>query len=93
MQRWIGAALRAWCAAVPAAAQDVDKLTWMAGNWVQKTATEEVQENWVGPRGNVLVAVNLTHTAGRGSSFEFLRIAQKDGTPVYFASPGRAAHA
>ena len=88
MQRWRAAALLAWCAATPAAAQDIDKLAWMAGNWVQKSATEEVQESWFGPRGNVLVAVNLTHNAGRGSSFEFLRIALKDGKPVYFAGPG-----
>ena len=88
MHRRIVAALLAFCATTPAAAQEVDKLTWMAGNWLQKTATGEVQENWLGPRGNVLVAVNLTHTAGRGSSFEFLRIALKDGKPVYFAGPG-----
>ena len=88
MNKWTAVALLGWCAAVPAAAQDLDKLAWMAGNWVQKSATEEVRENWLGPRGNVLVAVNLTHAAGRGSSFEFLRIALKDGKPVYFASPG-----
>ncbi len=72
----------------PLAAQEVDKLGWMAGHWVSKSATEEVQENWLGPRANLMVATNLTHTAGRGSAFEFLRIAEKDGRAVYFASPG-----
>ena len=74
--------------ALPASAQDLDKLVWMTGNWAQKTAKEEVQENWLGPKGNVMVAVNLTLTPGRGSSFEFIRIAVKDGRIVYFASPG-----
>ena len=69
-------------------AQDVSKLGWMAGHWMQKSDKEEVQESWLGPRGNTMVATNLTLTAGRGSSFEFLRIGVKDGRIVYFAMPG-----
>jgi Domain of unknown function (DUF6265) len=88
MNRWIGVAALGLTLALPASAQDMDKLGWMTGNWIQKTAKEEVQENWLGPRGNVMVAINLTSAAGRGSSFEFLRIAVKDGRIVYFASPG-----
>src|SRR6185295_16012621 len=56
--------------------------------WMTKSATEEVQENWLGPRANLMVATNLTFTSGRGSSFEFLRIAEKEGRAVYIASPG-----
>jgi hypothetical protein len=69
-------------------AQDVAKLGWMTGHWVQKTDREEVQESWLGPRDNTMVATNLTITAGRGPSFEFLRIGVKDGRIVYFAMPG-----
>ena len=73
--------------AAAAHAQDVSRLGWMAGHWVQRSANEEVQESWLGPRGNTMVATNLTMRAGRGASFEFLRIAVKDGTLVYFAMP------
>jgi hypothetical protein len=69
-------------------AQEIDKLGWMTGNWVQKSATEDVHENWLGPKGNVMVATNLTARPGKGASFEFLRIGVKDGKLVYFASPG-----
>ena len=69
-------------------AQDVDKLAWMTGNWIQRSAAEDVQENWLGPKANLMVATNLTARAGRTSTFEFLRIAMKDGKVVYFASPG-----
>jgi uncharacterized protein DUF6265 len=69
-------------------AQDVAKLGWMSGHWVQKNDKEEVQESWLGPRGNTMVATNLTTTAGRGPTFEFLRIGVKDGRIVYFAMPG-----
>src|SRR5437867_3346555 len=86
MSKWIGAALLAWVA-MSAAAQEVEKLGWMAGTWVQKQALDTVQESWLGPQGGVMVAVNLTQDQKRGTSFEFLRIASKDGRPVYFASP------
>ena len=73
--------------AAAASAQDVAKLGWMAGHWVQKNDKEEVQENWLGPRANTMVATNLTMTAGRGASFEFLRIGVRDGKIIYFAMP------
>jgi hypothetical protein len=69
-------------------AQDIDRLSWMGGNWVQRSAVEDVHENWLGPRGNVMVATNLTLRHGKGATFEFLRIGVKDGKIVYFASPG-----
>jgi hypothetical protein len=74
-----------------AAAQDLSALAFMSGHWVQKNEREDVQESWLGPRGNVMVATNLTLTSGRAASFEFLRIASKDGAIVYFASPGGRA--
>ena len=88
MKKLTGIVVLVVALAVPASAQEVEKLGWMTGNWMQKTPRDEVQENWLGPKGNVMVAANLTFTAGRGSSFEFLRIAVKDGRIVYFASPG-----
>ena len=73
--------------APPLFAQEVARLGWMAGHWLSKTDKEEVQESWLGPRGNLMVATNLT-TTSRGPAFEFLRIGVKDGRLVYFAMPG-----
>lgn len=87
MQRLI-IALMLLAASFSAYAQDLAKLAFMSGSWVQKTEREEVQENWLGPRGNMMVATNLTLTNGRGPSFEFLRIGVKEGKVVFFASPG-----
>jgi hypothetical protein len=83
-------ALALFCAlaASPVQAQDLSKLGFMTGHWVQKTDREEVQETWLGPRGNTMVATNLTLTAGRGPTFEFMRIGVRDGKVVFFASPG-----
>ena len=88
MRSLIVAALLGVAAVSPASAQKVEKLAWMEGHWAVKSATEEVQESWLGPRGDMMVATNLTQTTGRGASFEFLRIGEKDGRAVYFASPG-----
>ena len=88
MSRWIVTALLCAAIALPAQAQELDKLAWMAGHWVQKDAREEVQENWIGPRGNMMVATNLTMTAGRGPSFEFLRIESGADGVAYVAQPG-----
>lgn len=76
--------------ALPALAENagLDPLSFMAGHWVQKDGREEVQETWLGPRGDTLAGVNLTHRPESRASFEFLRIAMKNGQPVYFASPG-----
>jgi len=83
-------ALALFCAlaAGPVPAQDLSKLGFMTGHWVQRSEREEVQESWLGPRGNTMVATNLTLTTGRGPAFEFLRIGVKDGKVVFFASPG-----
>ena len=87
MAKWISVALVGIGIACGVSAQDLDKLAWMSGIWIQKTDKEEVRENWLGPKGNVMVATNLTMTAGRGASFEFLRIGVKDGKIIYFAMP------
>lgn len=71
-----------------AQAQEIEKLAWMAGTWAQKQEGALVQESWVGPSGNVMVAVNLSTSAKRGTSYEFLRIAASGTGLSYFASPG-----
>jgi hypothetical protein len=77
------------CAA-PAIAQtsnSIQQLSWMTGTWVQTKENDTVQESWLGPQGNTMVAVNLTQSARRGMSFEFLRIVETPGGLSYMASP------
>ena len=71
-------------------AQEIDKLAWMTGTWTQSKDGEVVQESWLGPRGKMMAAVNLTSSPKR-NSFEFLRIVEKDGALSYLASPGGRA--
>jgi uncharacterized protein YndB with AHSA1/START domain len=74
--------------ATPLHAQEIEKLSWMNGTWAQSKDGETVQESWLGPQGNTMVAVNLTMSAKRGASYEFLRIAASPTGLSYFGSPG-----
>ncbi len=72
----------------PIMAQEIDKLTWMNGTWSQSKDRDSVEESWLGPRNKVMVGVNLTVSARRGTSHEFLRIVENADGLSYFASPG-----
>jgi Domain of unknown function (DUF6265) len=74
--------------AIPVHAQEIEKLVWMAGTWTQKKDGEIVQETWLGPRGKMMVAVNLATSGKLRQSFEFLRIVDGPNGLAYLASPG-----
>ena len=69
-------------------AQEIEKLAWMTGTWTQNKEGETVQESWLGPRGNMMAGVNLTSSAKRGTSFEFMRVVTTPTGLSYLASPG-----
>lgn len=77
-----------WLLASSVSAQEIDKLVWMAGTWTQYKDGETVQEAWLGPRGKMMTAVNLTTSTKRGATFEFLRIVEGAAGLSYLASPG-----
>ena len=68
-------------------AQEIERLAWMTGTWTQNKDGEIVQESWLGPKGKMMAAVNLTSSAKR-TSFEFLRIVETPTGLAYLASPG-----
>ena len=73
---------------LPGAAQSapLPDLSWLAGDWRRCRDGEIVEERWLGPRGGLLVGVNLTSSKGK-VTFENLRIASSDDTWTYWASP------
>ncbi len=85
---WSALGLTVLLLAFPVRAQEIEKLVWMAGTWAQKQEGALVQESWLGPSGNMMAAINLTTSAKRGTSYEFLRIAVTPTGLSYFASPG-----
>ena len=87
MKKSTATVLASLAMALPLHAQEIEKLAWMAGTWTQSKDGETVQESWLGPRGKMMVAVNLTTSAKRGTSYEFLRIAATASGLSYFGSP------
>lgn len=68
------------------AAPTASDLAWLAGDWHRCKDGEIVEERWLGPRGDMLVAVNLTTSTAK-ASFEHLRIAREGEGWVLWAAP------
>jgi hypothetical protein len=74
-----------------ASAAGIANLEWLSGDWVQCTSEGVIEERWVGPRAEVMVAVNLSVNGAR-ASYEFMRIAPgPNGVLTYYAQPGGAS--
>jgi hypothetical protein len=62
--------------------------SWLTGDWRHCKDGEIVEERWLGPRGEMMIGVNLTSSSKGAASFESLRIARSDDGWTYWASPG-----
>lgn len=75
-----------------ATAPSLDRLAWLAGDWISDTRGTIVEERWLAPRGGLMVGVNRTVNAKVKAQFEYLRIEERAGQVTFFASPqGRPA--
>ncbi len=66
------------------------EVAWIGGTWVGATATATTEERWTPPAGGVMIATARTVRTANNTmaSFEFLCIAERDGSLVYQAMPG-----
>src|SRR5512134_3412708 len=74
--------------APPVAPARIAQVAWIAGDWINVTATGSVEERWSTAAGGGMIATSRTL---RGTDvmteFEFLCISERDGTLVYTAMP------
>ena len=61
---------------------------WLSGHWCSEDRGELVEEQWLRPRGDLMLGLSRTTKSGKTTSFEFLRIEIRDGSPHYVAQPG-----
>lgn len=74
------------------APSDLAALAWMAGSWTGTQEGVEMEEMWLAPKGNTMIAIHRDVARGRTVSFEFLRIEATAEGITYWASPkGRPA--
>jgi hypothetical protein len=80
--------------ALGAAAAGGDRLArlgWLAGCWVEESATGRREELWMAPLGKTMLGVSRTVVAGETVEYEYLRIEDQDGVLVYIAAPSGQA--
>lgn len=88
---WLGVAIACGLAA-SSAAQTVEQLGWMAGDWVADSHAGLVEESWMAPRGGVMLGMSRTTRDARLRVFEFARISHGAGGRIsFFAQPGGVA--
>jgi hypothetical protein len=78
------------------------QLGWLAGCWQQTTGNRIIEEQWMAPRGGLMLGQNRTVTNGK-AEFELMRIFERADSVVFaatipgqpiveFASPGVVSH-
>ena len=83
----LGLAIWILGAASAAAADDIARLSWLAGCWTGTHDEVTTEEHWTSPAGGEMVGMNKAVSEGRVVFFEFLRIAPQEGKLCYLASP------
>lgn len=95
MKNWLPVAVTlAVAGGRPGFAQAVDHhpLGWLAGCWATRSADRLVEEQWMAPRGGLMLGMARTTRGDRVENYEQTVIRRDAGRLVYVASvPGQAA--
>lgn len=76
----------------PAPAQGgVAQLRWLAGCHELRAGTRLVHEQWMAPRGGMMMGMSRTVAGDTVREFEHLRIEMRTGKPTYVAHPSGQA--
>jgi hypothetical protein len=76
------------------AAASIADVAWVSGTWLSEPTVAggpTIEERWTPPAGGALIGTSRTMRGPTMSAYEFLCIAEHDGSLVYYAMPnGRA---
>lgn len=67
---------------------DVEKLTWLAGDWCGTNHGVFNEESWFAPRDGSLVGMHRDTRNGKLAGFEFFRIVEDGDDLVFWTQPG-----
>ena len=86
---WLAWSLAAEVAAAqsPAAAARAAQVSWLAGCWAQSDGRRTVEEQWMRPRGGLMLGAGRTVAGDSLVEFEQVRIFERGGRLVYGARP------
>jgi hypothetical protein len=68
-------------------------LQWLAGCWESRRGDVTIEEQWLAPRGGVLLGVSRTARRDSVIEYEYMRIYPRAGALVFAASPSGQAPA
>ena len=68
-------------------AHDVTQLAWFVGCWQITIGDQVIDEQWMTPRGEVMLGMSRTVRGGRTTATEFATLRVVDGRVVYEANP------
>jgi uncharacterized damage-inducible protein DinB len=69
------------------AAEPAGRLAWLAGCWDDVRGGRTVEEQWMAPRGGVLLGMGRTSGGARPANYEQMRIEEREGKLVFVARP------
>jgi hypothetical protein len=75
------------CVFAQASQAFVENLAWLSGCWERTGPGFSIQEQWMDPRGHMMVGMSRTVVKGETLEYEYLRIEERDGKLVYVAGP------
>ena len=84
------------CASLPAAAQGSMRAqppAWLAGCWERRSANRVVEEQWLAPRGGMMLGMGRTTRGDSVVEFEHTRIYARGDTLIFAATPSGQAPA
>lgn len=90
------------CVAIEAAAQrspagekpvSIESLRWLAGCWESVEADRVIQEQWMAPKGGLMLGMSRTVEKGVAVAYEATRIEERDGGLLFTAKPSRQSEA
>lgn len=97
MRFWILGAMVALGSGAPAGLagqqgpSEVGALAWMAGCWRLEARGRITEEQWMAPRGGLMLGMSRTVVRDTAREWEHLQIGPRDGRLVYVARPSGQA--
>lgn len=65
----------------------IEQLSWLAGCWEGAVGEPHIDEQWMTPRGGLMLGMGRTVKGGLATQFEQMRIREQEGTLVFTSKP------
>jgi hypothetical protein len=69
------------------AAPRIEQVGWLAGCWGRTSGTQVVEEQWMRPRGGLMLGAGRTVEGDSLIEFEQVRVLEREGRLIYAAAP------